>query len=159
MNNEKNRIGELIIDILIPLAGGLIIGFLITNSGQQYGQLIKPSFAPPSWIFRVVWPILYILMGISYNIYKHKTKSDNLKVNLLYYFQLIINFLWSFIFFRLKLYGISFLLAVFLAVLVGILFYKFFKTDKVSSLLLVPYLLWLIYASVLSYFIWMLNEM
>lgn len=159
MNKEKNRIGQLIIDILIPLAGGLIIGFLLMTSGEQYGGLVKPSFAPPAWIFRVVWPILYILMGISYNLYKNKSKSNNLKVNLLYYFQLIVNFLWAFIFFKLRLYGIGFLWIVMLIILVITLIVKFFKTDKVVGILQLPYLLWLMYAGVLSYFIWVLNEM
>ncbi|HHW68903.1 MAG TPA: tryptophan-rich sensory protein, partial [Tenericutes bacterium] len=104
----KNSIKELMICILVPLLIG-VIGAMFSNSSDVYKTLIKPSFAPPSIIFPIVWTILYILMGVSsYIIYKsNNIYNDNaLKV---YIIQLLINGLWSAIFFNLKAYLIAFI--------------------------------------------------
>ena len=112
-------------------------------------------------MFPIVWTILYILMAIAfYRILQISKLGKKTYSSLtLFYIQLIFNFLWSFIFFNFRLYGIAFIEAVILLILVFITTKKFFKVDKIAGWLMVPYVFWLTYASVLSYFVWILNEM
>ena len=152
----KNSIKELMICILVPLLIG-VIGAMFSNSSDVYKTLIKPSFAPPSIIFPIVWTILYILMGVSsYIIYKsNNIYNDNaLKV---YIIQLLINGLWSAIFFNLKAYLIAFIWIILLIVVVIIMIKRFVEIDKKAGYLQIPYLLWLVFASILNLSIIILN--
>ena len=112
-------------------------------------------------VFGIVWTILYILMGIAaYRIYmKNKKISDDKGAYFFYLVKLIFNLAWSFLFFTFRLYGISFIWTIILIVLVIITFIKFIKIDKIAGLLLIPYLIWLFYASYLNFFVWVFNEM
>lgn len=159
--NNKLNIGDLIISILITLGGGLIIGFITNNADKQYVNLNKPIFAPPNWVFPIVWSLLYILIGLAaYRIYELRKQGKNTKNALVYYStQLILNFLWPIIFFKLQLYGVAFIELVILLVFIFITTIKFFKVDKVAGFLMLPYILWSLYASILNLFIWMMNEM
>ena len=160
--NNKFNLVALIKNILLPLGGGLLIGFLTRNSMVVYNSLKKPIFTPPSFVFPIVWTILYILMGISsYMVYIKKFENIDVSSALFVYeIQLLLNCLWSFLFFGLRLYGVSFIELVILfafVVLTVVRFYK--KAGKKSAILLVPYLIWLVYAGTLNFYIWMLNEM
>ena len=163
-SKEKKRIRfiPLIISIGIPLLIGGITSLLIPNMNLIYGDLVKPNFSPPSIVFPIVWTILYVLMGIaSYKVYV--LKYDNIDVSsalFVYAIQLLLNFLWTFIFFGFRLYGLAFLELVLLVLFVMLTIKRFYKkAGKKAALLLLPYLIWLIYAGVLNFFIWMLNEM
>ena len=130
---------KLLIFILIPLILGAIVAFL-TIPNNDVDSII------PSWIFPVVWTILYILMGISsYLVYR-----DSNKIPRIYIVQLIFNLLWSFVFFKFKLYTIAFIWILILIVLVIIMIKEFNKINKLSSYLQIPYIIWLIVASVLN---------
>lgn len=142
---------SLIKNILTPLIGGIIVG-LISRIGNNYSMLIKPFFAPPGYIFPIVWTILYILMGISF----YLTNEDD-SVKGIYYLQLIVNLLWSIIFFNLKLYFIAFLWIILLIVLVVIMIRRMHRVNNISAYLNIPYLLWLILALVLNFSIYLLN--
>lgn len=159
--NNKFSFVALIKNILLPLGGGLLMGFLTRNSMIVYNSLKKPVFTPPSIVFPIVWIILYILMGIAaYRIYmNNKSGKDDKGAYFYYLIQLALNFLWSIIFFNLRLYGISFILIIVLIVLIILTTIKFFKVDKVAGVLMISYILWVAFASVLTFFIWMLNEM
>ena len=85
------------ISIFIPLILGTIVGFFLMNSYDFYKTLDRPFFAPPSWIFPVVWTILYLLMGISY--YVVRNKSCNPVIKQIFYLQLFFNLLWPIVFF------------------------------------------------------------
>lgn len=76
----------------------------------------------------------------------------------LYIIQLILNFLWPIIFFRLNLYGIAFLELIILLIFVILTTIEFFKINKASGFLMLPYIIWLFFAAVLNYYIWLLNE-
>ena len=159
---KKIRFMALIISIGIPLLIGGVISLLIPNIGSIYGELVKPNFAPPSIVFPIVWTILYLLMGIaSYKVYVLKYENvDVSSAMFVYAVQLLLNFLWIFIFFGFRLYGVAFielLLLILFVMLTIIRFYK--KGGKKVAILLIPYLIWIIYAGVLNFFIWMLNEM
>lgn len=159
--NGKVNIISLIISFLITLGGGIIIGILTKNSSIIYEQITKPKFSPPGYVFGIVWPILYILMSISlYRVYmKLKTENKSSSAILLYIIQLGINFLWPIIFFMFKLYGVSWIILLMLIIILSIVIVKFFKIDKLAGILLVPYLIWCIYALYLNISIWILNEM
>lgn len=150
------KIIKAIIIILFPLIIGSLIGLLFNNS-MSFNNMIKPSFAPPGILFPIVWTILYILMGISsYLIYKtnDSNKTDALKI---YLFQLILNFLWTPIFFGLNLYFLGTLWIIVLIIAVVIMIKEFYKINKFSAYLQIPYLLWLSFALILSFSIFLLN--
>jgi len=152
----KANFKNLLISILIPVLLGALVGFLTTES-NNYNTIIMPSFAPPGFLFPIVWTILYTLMGISSYIVSESlsiNKDDALKI---YFLQLIVNLLWSFIFFTFKLYLLAFIWIILLIVLVVLMIIRFYKISRVSAYLQIPYLLWLIFASVLNFSIYLLN--
>lgn len=142
--------------ILIPVIAGTIIGF-ITSSFIDYNSLIQPPFAPPSILFPIVWSILYVLMGISYGILKSNSLTDS-NINFIYYLQLFVNALWSIFFFVLKWRFFAFLWILLLLVLVIIMIVKFYRKNKISALLQIPYLLWILFATYLNLSIYLLNR-
>ena len=145
---------KLIISILIPLGLGALVGFL-SGSGNSYNSLVQPSFAPPSWVFPVVWSILYILMGISdYLVKSDLNTNSSLKI---YKYQLAANLLWSFVFFTFKWYLFAFIWIILIIVLVIRMMKEFVSINKTSAYLQIPYLLWLIFAAVLNFSIYLLN--
>ena len=163
-SREKKRIRfiPLILSIGIPLLIGGITSVLIPNMNLIYSNLVKPIFSPPPIVFPIVWTILYILMGIaSYKVYVLKYYNIDVSSALFVYaIQLLLNFLWTFIFFGFKLYGLAFLELVVLVLFVMLTIKRFYKkAGKKAAILLLPYLIWIIYAGVLNFFIWMLNEM
>lgn len=141
--------------ILIPVIIGGIVGLIISGS-IDYISLQKPVFSPPSILFPIVWTILYILMGISYGILKSNNLTDS-KINLIYYLQLFVNAMWSIIFFTLKFRLFAFIWIIILDILVIIMIIKFYNKNKLSGLLQLPYLLWILFASYLNLSIYLLN--
>lgn len=139
-----------IISIFFPLILGTIIGLLINTS--VYSDYIKPPLAPPSILFPIVWSILYLLMGISYNL---TSKSKDIK--LIYYLQLVFNYLWSIIFFTLDLKLFSIIWLTILIILVTIMISKFYKDNKQAAYLQIPYLIWLFFALYLNTSIYLIN--
>ena len=142
--------------ILIPVIIGGIVGLIISKS-IDYNSLQKPFLAPPSILFPIMWTILYILMGISYGI----LDSNNLiaaKQNIIYYLQLFVNALWSIFFFTLKWRLFSFIWIIFLDLLVFVMLFIFYKKNKLSGLLQIPYLLWMLFASYLNISIYLMNK-
>ena len=142
--------------ILIPVVIGGIVGLIISGS-IDYNSLQKPIFAPPAILFPIVWTILYILMGISYGILEDKSLND-LNTKFIFYFQLFVNALWPIAFFMLKWRLFAFLWIILLDILVIIMIFKFYKKNKISGLLQLPYLFWLLFASYLNLFTYILNR-
>lgn len=151
---------DLIINILIPVVGGALVGFININSSALYNELKQPVLAPPSIIFSIVWPILYLLMGLAAYRITLVLKNTNVKKGELffYYIQLLLNFLWPFLFFTFRLYGLAFIELIILIVFIIITTIKFYMADKLSALLMLPYLIWSLYAAYLNCAIWLLNE-
>jgi len=145
----------LILNIIFPLIiGG--IGTLLGNP-STYNIINKPPFSPPAILFPIVWTILYILMGISAYIVISSNNPEKRKAYIIYILQLIVNGLWSFFFFRLKWYLFAFFWIILLIVLVILMIDRFYKINKLSAYLQLPYLAWLIFASVLNLSIYLLN--
>ena len=158
------EIKNFIISILIPLLVGYASSFLSqiiskVDTSTYYSQLIKPSFAPPSYVFPIAWSIIFILMGISYYIINKNNDNQKIKDALFYYYlQLALNFVWSILFFGLDLRFTSMVDIILLLGVVIIMMLKFYKIDKRALYLNILYVLWLLYAGVLNYFIWIINR-
>ena len=136
---KKNDYKKLILYIAIPLLLGRIVGFITSKESMNYNGIVD------GWVFPIVWSILYILMGISsYIVRNNKELMSIYKVNL------VINLLWPIIFFTLNFKVFGFFWILLLILVVGYMMYKFYNENKISAYLLIPYLLWLIFASILN---------
>lgn len=151
-----NKILIYIKSILVPLLIGGLVG-IVTSNYIDYNSLIQPSWAPPSFLFPIVWTILYALMGVSYGILKSNSLLDS-KASTLYYVQLFVNALWSIFFFVFKWRLFSFIWILLLIVLVFLMIKDFYSKNKVAGLIQLPYLLWIIFASFLNLAVYILNK-
>ena len=140
--------------IFLPIILGSLVGFII-NGFIDYPSLIKPPLAPPKIFFPIAWSIIYLLMGISYYLYR-KDYSDEKTIKV-YYIQLIVNLLWSVIFFVFKFRLLSIAWIILLDLLVITLIKKYYDTKKISAYLNIPYLIWILFATYLTIGIYILN--
>lgn len=158
VQDKKTDIKSLVLNIAFALvAGG--IGALLGGKMNDFATINKPCFSPPAIVFPIAWTALYILMGIStYLVCENKTdKKFKKRACFIYLAQLLVNVLWTPLFFRLKLYLLSFFWILLLIILVGIMIIKFYKIKPLAGYLQIPYILWLIFASILNFSIYLLN--
>jgi len=162
MQNMSIRdILKLVVSIVVCLAAGAI-GSVFTRSAipTWYATLEKPFFTPPNWLFAPAWTLLYILMGIAaFLVWRKGLENRQVRTALIVFLvQLILNALWSVVFFGLEspLYGLIVISILWIAILVTII--KFFRISRVASVLMWPYLLWVTFAAVLNSSIWLLNR-
>jgi len=141
--------------LFFPLIIGGIVGWLIAGK-IDYTLLVKPPFAPPKILFPIAWTIIYLLMGVSYFILKKNEKNLEIEATI-YYIQLFVNALWSIIFFLWKFRLLACFWIVLLDLLVILMIYIFYKRNKVSAYLNIPYLLWVLFATYLTFGIYILN--
>lgn len=147
---QNIKLKPLFISLLLSLGTGALSSLFTSDSREQYASLYKPPFAPPGWLFPVVWTILFILMGVAaYLVYISDSpqKTDALK---LYLVHLFVNFGWSIIFFRWNAYFLAFTWLLLLLYLVYMVAKEFFEIDKIAGILLIPYLIWLVYAGYIN---------
>ena len=158
---DKHQWIKLAISIAICQLAGIIGSVFTANSvGTWYKTLIKPIFNPPSWIFGPVWIILFVLMGISlYLVWNAKTKDKKTKRTAIAVFgiQLFLNILWSLFFFGLQQPYYAFVEIIFLWVGILASMILFYRISKTAAYLLIPYILWVSFAIVLNYYLWILN--
>ncbi|MBQ7294742.1 MAG: tryptophan-rich sensory protein [Clostridia bacterium] len=156
---NKSKIKTYAVSLLIALGVGGVSA-LLTNMGMEnYKMAEKPAFTPPDIVFPIVWTILFLLMGISSaRIYLSPVSVHRSRGLLIYVLQLAANFIWSLLFFNLQAYGLAFFWLIFLSVLILLMIIVFSKTDKIAAYLQIPYLLWVSFAGVLNYMVWMLNR-
>ena len=151
---------------LLPLIIALAIPFIVAylgssvttpSIGSWYATLNKPAFSPPNWIFAPVWTLLFLLMGIaSYLVWK---KQKKIKTPLkLYGVQLILNFLWSYLFFGLNRPDLAMADIILLWIFIFLTLKSFYKVNKLAGALLIPYILWVSFASILNFAILTLNR-
>ncbi len=133
------------------------IGSYTTNTFKEpwYSEIIQPSFNPPSWVFAPVWFTLYALMSLA--IWKVWIKTYNTKIFKLYFVHIFFNSLWSVIFFGFHQIGFALLNLVVILIFILLLMKDYFKIDKISFYLMVPYLGWSSFALILNISIFFLN--
>lgn len=138
-----------------------IIGSVFTASSipTWYIALVKPELAPPNWVFAPVWTILFLVMGIAaFLVWKQGLGRRDVQIALsIFIAQLILNTIWSVIFFGLQNPGAAFIEIIFLGLAIIATISTFAKISKPAAWLLVPYLLWISFAAYLNYSIWILN--
>ncbi len=158
-----------IVKLLIAIGICQFIGnssFIFTTSAipTWYATLQKPWFNPPNWLFGPAWVILYTLMGISlYLIWDKGLKHHGIKKSIyifdlqIFLAQLALNALWTFLFFGLKSPMYALIEIIFLWIAIAVTIIRFYKISKTAARILVPYLLWVTFASFLNYYVWILN--
>lgn len=148
--------------ILTCLAVGYISSIVTReNIPTWYADLNKPFFNPPNWIFAPVWTILYIMMGVAGGMIWNRMETDEENVKKAFKFfilQLALNALWSYLFFGLQNPLLALIEIILLWLLIFETYNQFKKIDKVAGMLLVPYLAWVSFATVLNGSIWWLNS-
>jgi tryptophan-rich sensory protein len=152
---------KLVISLIIPqLVGGTAAYFTVTGTGSWYQSIQKPSWNPPNWIFAPVWTALYIMMGLAfYFVWKADAPTvQKRRATLLWTVQLLLNFLWSFLF--VNQHQIGWALVEIICLWIGILatILSFAPIHKVAAWLLVPYICWVSFATLLTGAIWQLNQ-
>ena len=149
---------KLSLSILLPLLVGGISGyFTASNIESWYVTLNKPSFNPPNYLFGPVWTSLYVIMGISFFLILNSKIENKNKLIGIYFVQLTLNFLWSFIFFQFHALGIAAIEIIILWLSILMMIIMFYKSNKWAGLINIPYLLWVSFASVLNISIYILN--
>lgn len=151
----KNWINFIACVVFCELVGLAATPVTMTAIPEWYDTLTKPSFSPPNWIFGPVWTILYFLMGWAF--YTILRKKKNTKALNYFYIQLVLNLLWSFMFFGLRSpsFGLINIVAMWFAIVLTMVEFK--KISKLAFYLFVPYLLWVSFASVLNLSVLVLN--
>ena len=153
-------LSKLLVSVLACQLAG-VIGSVFTSPAIPgwYATLTKPGFIPPSWIFAPVWITLYLLMGISaFIVWRRGLALKEVRIGLgVFVAQLILNALWSVMFFGLRSPLAGFVVIVLLWLLILLTIALFRKVSMAAAVLLLPYILWVSYASVLNYSIWRLN--
>jgi translocator protein len=144
---------KIILSLLATQAAGLAGSLVTVQSVREwYPMLNKPFFNPPDWLFAPVWTLLYLLMGISlYLVWINKGKLK------WFWVQLVLNVLWSYLFFGLKSPALALVGIIFLWIAILRTIKDFLKTDHRAGFLLYPYIAWVSFAMILNFSIWMLN--
>ncbi len=151
---------KFIVCLLFPLVLGGISGIATAAGlGEWYVNLNKPFFNPPSFVFGPVWTLLYVLMGVSLFLISQQPKSEYRKKAIrIFIIQLLLNFFWSFLFFKFQMIGLAFLEILLLWGCLLIMIHRFRMVKPLAAYLQIPYLLWVTFASVLTGTIWWLNH-
>lgn len=157
---RAGRVGKIVLGIVIcELAGVAGSVFTYPSIGSWYASLEKPGFNPPNWLFAPVWTTLYALMGISLGLVwdVRTAKKGTDRALLVFGVQLVLNVLWSVVFFgeQSLIYGLAIIIVLWVAIAVTIVL--FYRSSRVAGLLLVPYICWVTIATLLNYYLWMLN--
>lgn len=151
---------RLLTAIAIPELVGLLSAIITGNIGETYKSFTQPPLSPPGIIFPIVWVILYGLMGVaSYIIFEERKASEEKQKQALTFYglQLAVNFIWPIVFFKFEAYTAAVFVIFILLVLVIITAAKFKALSKTAFWLLVPYIVWLLFATYLNIGVAVLN--
>ncbi|MCX7784825.1 MAG: tryptophan-rich sensory protein [candidate division WOR-3 bacterium] len=151
---------KLLISIIVCQGAGFVGSIFTTpNIPVWYATLKKPSITPPNWLFAPVWTILFLLMGISaYLVWRYDLANPRVRIALIIFIiQLIVNISWSLVFFGLKSPSAGFFVIIALWLLILLTIIHFTNISIAAGILLIPYILWVSFASVLNFMLWQLN--
>lgn len=155
--NKKFKLIPFVISILIPLIVGFLSSLFVGDNIGLFENVQKPSFSPPAFLFGIVWPILYILLGISSYLVSGTPECQENFCLRVYAINLFLNFFWSIIFFNFQAYLLAFIWILLLIASTVWLIITFYRSNKLAGILNIPYLLWLLFAAVLNFYIYLLN--
>jgi tryptophan-rich sensory protein len=144
--------------LLVTLAAGAVGAVASSNAGTFYQELARPGWAPPAWLFGPVWSALYLLIGIAaWLVWRERGFTGARTALALFIVQLMANALWTWLFFAWRQGALAFAeILILLLLIVGTLV-AFWRVRRLAGALLLPYLLWVGYASALTYAVWQLN--
>jgi len=157
---KQNKLLQIFGAIIICQLAGIIGSFFTTpNIATWYAYLVKPVFSPPNWLFGPAWLTFYTLMGISLFLVWQKILKDKKAKSavILFLIHLFFNAIWSILFFGLHSPLLGLIDIILLLVLIIIIIIKFYKINNIAAYLLIPYLLWVSFATVLNLSIYLLN--
>lgn len=159
MNMKGSKKWTYLIFIGIAEAVGVLSGLLTKAGMDAVMALPKSGLTPPSWVFPIVWAILYALMGIgAARVWMAEDSNAKGRGLWFFVFQLIFNFFWSLLYFNMQWFGVAFIWLVVLWILIAGTAVNFYRVDKAAGLLQIPYLMWAAFALYLNYVTWMLNS-
>ena len=154
----KKRIPKLIISLIIPQLAGVVGSLFTMNSiSSWYTTLEKPEFTPPNSVFGPVWITLYFLIGISLYLVSTSKNQKSRTPLIIFGIQMILNAIWSIVFFGLESPIFGLFVIVTLWCTIGLTIGSFWKVSKPAAYLLLPYIIWVSIATYLNYGIWILN--
>jgi len=156
---KKINIGRFSFSIILPLVAGFLGSFFTGPAVKTWYLVInKPSWNPPSWLFAPVWTSLFILMGIAFYLVWSMKMNNKVRFAIkLFIAQLVLNVLWSVFFFGMGNFWLAFLEIIVLWIAIALTIVDFSKVNKTAAWLLVPYILWVSFASYLNFTIAILN--
>lgn len=151
-----------VLPMAISVGAALFVGglsaFLTKGSMPVYSALNLPALAPPSWVFPIVWTVLFVMMGIAAALVWCSNGGAFDAALLFYAAQLIVNFFWTIIFFNFQAYFGAFIWLLFLTVLIIITAVLFYRKEKAAGWLFLPYFAWVCFAGYLNFGVWVLNR-
>ena len=149
-----HRFISLTLFLLLALGGGLLIGFLY-EPGEWYAGLAKPAFNPPSWLFGPAWTLIYILIAVAgWRVWQRDRLGRPMR---LWWVQMVLNFLWTLVFFAAHRIDLAFLVILLLLAAILAFIATSWWENRVAAYFFVPYALWVAFASLLNSAIWTLN--
>ncbi len=160
MNAQNFNILKFVCSVVLTLGAGFI-GSLATRQSVStwYTTINKPPISPPNWLFGPVWTVLFVLMGIAFYLVWNKGFSEPPVKNaiIIFLIQLVLNIIWSFLFFGLRSPSFAFveIIILWIAILFTIIYFS--KVSSVAGYLLIPYIFWVSFASILNGWITILN--
>lgn len=151
---------KLAISCAISLGVGALSAVISMPGMENFDKAAKPPLTPPSWLFPIVWTILFLLMGISaYLVYTDKYSGPDERKRALWIYgaQLAVNFFWPIVFFNLSAYFLAFLWIIALLVLVIIMTRKFYAISPIAGAIQIPYIIWTAFATYLTFGVFVMN--
>ncbi len=158
MKNTWKKICPYAVSIAIALAVGGLSAALTSGKMEEYAQLVQPPLAPPSWVFPVVWTVLFILMGISCAIVWKSGSPERSDALFIYGTQLAVNFMWTIFYFNFNARLLAFFWLIFLLLLVLLMAVRFSRISSGAGKLQIPYIVWLVFAGYLNLATYILNK-
>lgn len=143
---------------LLGFVGLLLVGMFIMGDTSLYQTINKPSIAPPSYVFGIVWAILYLLMlGSLFLLFRTDSQQNKKPAYFLFFTQLLVNIIWPTIFFQENQFLLAFFWILLLLFLILWTTKSFYEINKISAYLQIPYILWVIFAGILNFLIYRMN--
>lgn len=155
----KINLKILAVCVAVPLIVGALSGIITSGAMDSFNSLEQPPLSPPSWLFPVVWTVLFILMGTAsyFALMSTGNQSDITSAMVFYAIQLVFNFLWSVFFFNFGFLWFALIWLVVLWLLILITAVKFYALSPIAGYLMIPYILWVSFAGYLNFAVAYLN--